>query len=346
MIDFPKSIKSILVTGGSGFIGGTLIRRLLTKTKFKIFNLDKLSYSSSFNHFQKKYLESNRYELLKVDLYNLEETKEAIKLSNPDLVFHLAAESHVDRSINDPKVFLESNIIGTFNLLEALIIHWENLSEIRKDSFRLLHVSTDEVFGMTEGDKCFSEKSPYNPRSPYSASKAGSDHLVRAWNKTYGLPTLITNSSNNFGPMQFPEKLIPVIITNGFQNKCIPIYGDGQNVRDWIYVEDHIDALIKVMLCGSIGDSYCIGAGEEKTNNEIVEIVCKFLDIYNSKNSPHIRLKKFVEDRKGHDQRYCIDSNKIMNDLKWRPKYEFNQALSMTVKWYIDNIDWFNLKSR
>ena len=342
MIPFSKNIKRILITGGSGFIGGMLVRKLLKETSIKIYNLDKLGYASNLNCFD-EYNDSNRYELLNVDLFSEVNTKKAIKISNPDLVFHLAAESHVDNSILGPSKFLESNIIGTFNLLEALLSHWQLMPESRKENFRMLHVSTDEVFGSTNDENIsFSEQTPYNPRSPYSATKAASDHLVRSWNNTYGLPTIITHSCNNFGPWQFPEKLIPVIISNAISNQSIPLYGTGKNVREWIYVEDHIDALIKVILKGKLANSYCIGSGNVKTNEEVVEIVCDLLDVYNKQNSPHIRFKKYVRDRQGHDQGYELDSTKINSELNWFPKFNFKEGMYLTIKWYLENLDWLN----
>jgi len=338
---FPENIKNILITGGSGFIGSTLVQRLLKETNCKIYNLDKLSYASYFRENNNNF-NSKRYELLKVDLANEEDTKNAVKISNPDLVFHLAAESHVDNSICSPKVFLESNIIGTYNLLEALRSYWELLTEKKKNSFKFLHVSTDEVFGSLENNELFTEESLYNPRSPYSATKAASDHLVRAWNNTYHIPILITNSCNNFGPRQFPEKLIPVIIKRAIAKEDIPIYGDGQNIREWLFVEDHIDALIKVMQKGKIGDTYCIGSKNLKTNEEIVELVCNSLDTYNIQNAPHIRFKSYIKDRAGHDRRYAIDSKKITEELQWKPKHDIIDGITITVKWYLNNLDWLN----
>ena len=336
---FPESIKRVLITGGAGFIGGTLVRRLLNKTKLTVFNLDKLGYASNLDQIN-NFSNLDRYKFLKIDLLNIEDTKEAIKLSNPDIVFHLAAESHVDRSISAPRNFLESNVIGTFNLLEALMPHWELIPSEKKTNFRLIHVSTDEVFGSLGRHGHFSEESPYSPNSPYSATKAASDHIVKSWHKTFGLPTIVTNSSNNFGAWQLPEKLIPLIIVNALSNKPFPIYGDGKNIRDWIYVEDHVDALLKVALNGRVGDSYCIGGSQEKSNNEIVELICKILDNYKKSNAPHSKLKFYVDDRLGHDKRYSIDNKKIREELKWLPKSNFIEALSYTVKWYIDNIDW------
>ena len=338
---FSQYLNRVLITGGSGFIGGTLIRRLLKNTKLNIFNLDKFGYASN-SEIHNQFNKLSRYKLLKVDLSNFEDTKMAIKVADPDIVFHLAAESHVDRSIAGPRIFLESNIIGTFNLLEALMPHWESLSMARKDNFRLIHVSTDEVFGTLGASGQFCEESQYSPNSPYSATKASSDHLVNSWHQTYGFPSIITNSSNNFGPWQLPEKLIPVIIINALLNKPIPIYGDGKNIRDWIYVEDHINALIKVALNGRIGDKYCIGGGQEKSNLEIVDLICKFLDYENKSNAPHSRLKLYVKDRLGHDKRYAINSKKIKEELNWKPKYDFSDAIISTIKWYTNNIDWCN----
>ena len=341
MIIFPVSVKRILVTGGSGFIGRILLRRLLKETNLKVYNLDKCGYASDLDILNLNF-DFKRLQTLKIDLSNSDDTKKAIDFIDPDIVFHLAAESHVDRSILGPRTFLESNIIGTFNLLEALSTHWQSLSLARKKNFKLLHVSTDEVFGSLEPKGFFSENSSYDPRSPYSATKAASDHLVKAWNKTYGIPILITNCGNNFGPGQFPEKLIPVIINNAINNKKIPIYGDGKNVRDWIYVEDHIDALLRVVLRGSVGESYCIGAGVQKSNNEIVELICDLLDKQNTFNAPHNRFKSYIKDRPGHDSRYAIDYKKISDNLKWKPKYNFENALELTIRWYLKNVDWCN----
>ena len=345
MIKFPESTKNILVTGGCGFIGGALIRRLLEGTKLKIFNLDKIGYASNL-YLPKQTSEdissqTNRYQLLKVNLSDKKATQDAIKLVSPDIVFHLAAESHVDKSISGPEIFIKSNIIGTFNLLESLREYWEFLPSKRKNNFLILHISTDEVFGSLGEDGLFSEESPYNPRSPYSASKASSDHLVKSWYYTYGLPSIITNCSNNYGPRQFPEKLIPLVILNSISNKEFPIYGDGKNIRDWIYVEDHIDALLKIITKGKVGSSYCIGGNEEKTNDEIVEIICKLLDKYHQVGSPHIKLKKYIKDRPGHDRRYGVDTKKIIDELGWKPKYKFEEGIAITIKWYLKNIDWF-----
>ena len=344
MSNLTKTKKNILVTGGCGFIGGTLIRRLLKETSFTIYNLDKIGYASNLDVLNLRkdglYNYSERYHLIKANLASREETQCIINTILPDIVFHLAAESHVDKSISGPFTFLESNIIGTFNLLESLRTYWELLPITKKDNFRMLHISTDEVFGSLGKNGLFSETSKYDPRSPYSASKASSDHLVKAWQYTYGLPTIVTNCSNNYGPWQYPEKLIPITILKAISNKRIPVYGDGKNIRDWIYVEDHVDALLKLMLEGRVGSSYCIGASQEKTNNEVVDLICKLLDNHLEINSPHIRLKKYVKDRPGHDKRYALNSSKIKDEIKWTPKYTFEEGIELTVDWYLKNIDW------
>ena len=337
-LNIEKEKLRILVTGGAGFIGSWLIKKLLDTTPSKIFNLDKLSYASDLTLINKSINSANHY-LLNVDLINKRELKIAIKRSNPDIIFHLAAESHVDRSINDSTPFIESNIIGTFNILEIAKEHWQNLDKERRDKFRFLHVSTDEVFGSLGEKGSFNEKTAYDPRSPYSASKASSDHLTSAWFHTYNFPVIRTNCSNNFGPYQYPEKLIPLIITKALQNKEIPIYGDGKNIRDWLYVEDHIEALLLIINNGVIGKNYCIGGNNEKTNIEIVTKICNKLDeIY--KISSHKNLIKFVEDRPGHDRRYAIDSSLIKKELNWEASYNFEEALESTIEWYIKNNDW------
>ena len=337
-LNIKKEKLRILVTGGAGFIGSWLIKKLLDTTPSKIFNLDKLSYASDLTLINSSKNIANHH-LLNVDLINKRELKIAIKKSNPDIIFHLAAESHVDRSINDSTPFIESNIIGTFNILEIAKEHWQNLDKERGDKFRFLHVSTDEVFGSLGEKGRFNEKTAYDPRSPYSASKASSDHLTSAWFHTYNFPVIRTNCSNNFGPYQYPEKLIPLIITKALQNKEIPIYGDGKNIRDWLYVEDHIEALLLIINNGVIGKNYCIGGNNEKTNIEIVTKICNKLDeIY--KISSHKNLIKFVEDRPGHDRRYSIDSSLIKKELNWEASYNFEEALESTIEWYIKNNDW------
>ena len=335
----------VLITGGAGFIGGALVRRLLNSYKCKIFNLDKFGYASDLSGINNLIAQlgpefNARHQLLKIDLFNKEDTFKAVRVANPDLVIHLAAESHVDRSIDAPGDFLDSNVLGTFNLLQAVRSHWDDLSESRKQNFRFHHVSTDEVFGSLGNKGSFSEETAYNPRSPYSASKAASDHLVIAWHHTYGLPIVLTNCSNNFGPWQFPEKLIPVVILKALEGKSIPIYGDGANVRDWLYVEDHVDALILAFTKGSIGSSYCIGGFGERTNKQVVESICTILDKIVPKNNSYSSLVKYVSDRPGHDRRYAIDSSLIRKELGWQPKYEFSKGIEKTIDWYLANQKW------
>ena len=332
----------ILITGGYGFIGGNLIRTLLLDTSNLIFNIDKLSYASDSKKIEilPRKLLSDRYIFRKCDLIDLSETYKAVKESDPDLVMHLAAESHVDRSIESPINFVQSNILGTFNLLEAVKEHWQSLPLYRKNTFRFHHISTDEVFGSLDSIGKFNENTPYDPRSPYAASKASSDHLVRAWHHTFGLPVLITNCSNNYGPWQFPEKLIPNVILKALNNSQIPIYGDGSNIRDWLYVDDHISALILVAMEGQIGETYCIGGAEEKSNLEVAYAICKCLNKLLPRKKEYEKLISFVEDRPGHDQRYSIDSTNINNLLGWKPRYTFNEGIIKTIKWYIDNLDW------
>ena len=344
--DYPGKPK-ILITGGGGFIGGAVIRKLLKESNCIIYNLDKMGYASDLTSIENVLINLNiekdtRHKLLKTDLSNYEETVSAVKYSDPDLIMHLAAESHVDRSIAGPGEFIKSNIIGTFNLLEAAKVHYEKLSFERKNLFKFHHISTDEVFGTLGEDGKFNEDSKYDPRSPYSASKASSDHLVASWHHTFGLPTLITNCSNNYGPWQYPEKLIPKIIINALRNSKIPIYGDGKNIRDWLYVEDHAEALIEVLNRGEIGQKYCIGGNEERNNNEIAEIVCNHLDIIHPRNNSYKNLISHVEDRKGHDFRYAINANKIKKSLNWEPKFSFQEGIENTINWYLKNKSWFS----
>ncbi len=340
-IIFKNKKLKILITGGAGFIGGCLVKKLLDHSDATIFNLDKLTYASDLSQVNKS-LNLKRHNLLKVDLVNYEQLKKALNKSDPDLIFHLAAESHVDRSIDNSKPFIESNIIGTFNILELAKIHWQNLSEKRRENFRFIHVSTDEVFGSLGLEGTFNEKTAYDPRSPYSASKASSDHLANAWFHTYNFPIIKTNCSNNFGPYQFPEKLIPLIIIKALNNEIIPIYGDGENIRDWLYVEDHVNALLLAANKGVIGNSYCIGGNNEKTNLEIVNCICEILDKKLPKEKSYKRLIRFVEDRPGHDKRYAIDSAFIRKELGWKPNFNFKESLNLTVEWYLKNKDWIN----
>ena len=338
---------NILITGGSGFIGGSLIRKLLKKENLKIFNLDKMGYASDETGIKSiiasnPELYSKKYTLIKADLSNKKEVDRAIEKSDPDMVMNLAAESHVDRSIDGPRIFIESNILGTFNLLDSIRNHWQSLEPSRKKLFKFHHISTDEVFGSLGNDGKFSEITAYDPRSPYSASKASSDHLVRAWYHTFGLPIIITNCSNNFGPWQFPEKLIPLTIIKALRFEPIPIYGDGKNIRDWLFVEDHIDALLVALEKGKIGESYCIGGFGEKTNQEVVLRICKIMDNLIKSKKPHSSLIKYVLDRPGHDRRYAIDPSKIVSSLGWKPKISFESALENTVVWYLENQSWWS----
>lgn len=337
----------VLVTGGAGFIGGALVRRLLAQSNALVFNLDKLGYASDLTSIEQQLVALGplastpagecRHQLLRVDLANAEATAEAVRAADPDLVLHLAAESHVDRSIEGPAAFIDSNVSGTFHLLQAVRAHWEQLPGERRERFRFHHISTDEVFGSLGPTGRFSETTPYDPRSPYSASKAASDHLVRAWHHTYGLPVVLTNCSNNYGPWQFPEKLIPVVILKAAAGEPIPLYGDGGNVRDWLYVDDHVEALLLAATRGRLGESYCIGGYGERTNKQVVEAICALMDQLQPAGSPHSRLITPVPDRPGHDRRYAIDPGKITAELGWRPRYSFEQGLEACVGWYLDH---------
>ncbi len=336
---------NIIVTGGAGFIGSAVIRHILQYSDDNILNIDKLTYAgnlASLGSFQ----ENERYQFQHIDICNKEAITTAVLAFKPDAIMHLAAESHVDRSIDGPADFIQTNIIGTYNLLEASKEYWLALPDNVKNNFRFHHVSTDEVYGDLEGpNDLFTEQTSYQPSSPYSASKASSDHLVRAWQRTYGLPTVITNCSNNYGPFHFPEKLIPLVIINALQGKALPIYGTGQQIRDWLYVEDHAEALVTVIKHAEIGQTYNIGGHNEKTNLEVVESICDILNKVISDKPAGINdfksLITFVEDRPGHDLRYAIDASKVKHDLNWTPKETFATGLKKTVDWYLQNKDWW-----
>jgi len=346
------SAQRVLVTGGAGFIGGAVVRRLLRASDATVFNLDKFGYASDVSGIEALMAElagqgratgadgQPRHQLLRVDLVDAEATAAAVRQADPDWVLHLAAESHVDRSIEGPAAFLESNVLGTFQLLQAVRSHWEQLSLQRQERFRLLHISTDEVFGSLGATGRFSEATAYDPRSPYSASKAASDHLVRAWHHTYGLPVVLTNCSNNYGPWQFPEKLIPVVILKAAAGEPIPLYGDGGNVRDWLFVEDHVDALLLALSQGELGRSYCVGGHGERNNRQVVEAICTLLDQRLPQGAPHNRLITTVADRPGHDRRYAIDPTRISSELGCTPRHDFEAGLSATVDWYLAQRGW------
>ena len=335
----------ILITGGAGFIGSAVIRHILDTTDDQVVTIDALTYAGNLDSLESvKHNKNYSFEL--VDICDLKKLQLAFEKHKPDLIMHLAAESHVDRSITGPKDFIQTNIIGTFNLLQVSLDYYQNLSSVEKEKFRFHHVSTDEVYGDLHGtEDLFTEETSYAPSSPYSASKASSDHLVRAWWRTYGLPVLITNCSNNYGPYHFPEKLIPHIILNALSGKPLPIYGDGNQVRDWLYVEDHARALFKVIKEGDIGETYNIGGHNEKKNIEVVNAICELLEelapVKPKNIDKYIDLITFVKDRAGHDVRYAIDAGKIERELAWKPIESFETRLRKTVLWYINNTQWW-----
>ncbi len=331
----------IIVTGGAGFIGVNLCR-MLVKLGFDVTVIDKLTYAGNIVSLND--LSGNQnFRLVQADICQRELVTAVFNKYNPDAVMHLAAESHVDNSITGPEQFVRTNVNGTYQILESAHSYWKGLSGKSKDKFRFIHVSTDEVFGsLTSKDAPFTETTPYNPRSPYSATKAASDHLARAWMETFRLPVIVTNCSNNYGPYQFPEKLIPVIIIKSLNNQAIPIYGSGENVRDWLYVEDHCSALLSVMLNGVPGETYCIGGNNELRNLDIANMICSCLDKIKPRNdgAPYSNLIKMVSDRPGHDFRYAINSRKIQRDLNWEPKEKLETGINKTVNWYIENLEW------
>lgn len=336
----------ILITGGAGFIGSAVIRHIVENTKDSVINLDKLTYAGNLESL--KLVEDNsRYIFEQVDVCNRAELDRVFNSHKPNAVMHLAAESHVDRSITGPAEFIQTNIVGTYNLLEAAREYWNTLNDDDKKSFRFHHISTDEVYGdlphpdEQEGDlPLFTEETSYAPSSPYSASKASSDHLVRAWLRTYGFPTIVTNCSNNYGPYHFPEKLIPLVILNALEGKDLPIYGKGDQIRDWLYVEDHARALYKVVTEGVVGETYNIGGHNEKQNIEVVQTICSILDTLVPKATKYADQITYVTDRPGHDRRYAIDSSKMSEELNWTPVETFETGLRKTIEWYLSNQQW------
>jgi dTDP-glucose 4,6-dehydratase len=336
----------ILVTGGAGFIGSAVVRHIIENTTDAVINLDKLTYAGNLASLR-SVAGNNRYTFEQVDICNREALDRVFKSHKPDAVMHLAAESHVDRSITGPAEFIQTNIVGTYNLLETAREYWHTLNDEDKKSFRFHHISTDEVYGdlphpdEQEGDlPLFTEETSYEPSSPYSASKASSDHLVRAWLRTYGLPTIVTNCSNNYGPYHFPEKLIPLVILNALDGKQLPIYGKGDQIRDWLYVEDHARALYKVVTEGVVGETYNIGGHNEKQNIDVVKTICSILDELVPKQAKYSEQITFVSDRPGHDRRYAIDSSKMQAELEWVPEETFETGLRKTVQWYLENHEW------
>ena len=338
-----SSLKKILVTGGYGFIGSNFIRMLLTEDASElVINYDKQTYAGNPENLGD--LENHRaYQLIKADICDQESIARTLSDYEVDAIVNFAAESHVDRSIDGPEPFVQTNVVGTLRLLEATKAYLQDSGSAKKDSFRFLHVSTDEVYGsLKQEDPPFSEATSYSPNSPYSASKASADHLVRSYFHTFGLPTLTTNCSNNYGPYQFPEKLIPLMILNACEGKPLPIYGDGSNIRDWLFVDDHCAGILRVLKEGRVGETYCIGGASEKTNLEVIDTLCAILDKKNPEGAPHQNLKTFVKDRPGHDQRYAIDFSKIKDELGWQPTYSFEEGMEKTVDWYLNHQEWCN----
>jgi dTDP-glucose 4,6-dehydratase len=334
--------KRILVTGGAGFIGSALVRHLTAETPHRVLSLDKMTYAASRASLSAADA-TGRHELIEADICDLAAVRGVVAAFQPDIITHLAAESHVDRSIDGPGAFIQTNVVGTYIMLQAALEHWRGLDGAHKDAFRFHHISTDEVFGSLGAEGFFTEETRYDPRSPYSASKASSDHLVRAWSHTYGLPVLVTNCSNNYGPHHFPEKLIPLMIIKCLRGEPLPVYGQGDNVRDWLHVEDHVRALQAVFERGRPGETYAIGGGAEMTNLAVVEAICEVLDGMQpaANGQSYARLISFVQDRPGHDHRYAIDAGKITRELGWRPRETFASGLEKTVRWYLDNRAWW-----
>ena len=336
---------NFLITGGAGFIGSAVIHYLIQKTEHQMLNLDKLTYAGNLQSLE-QIADNKRYQFVQGDVCNASPLDDLFSRFQPDVVMHLAAESHVDRSIDGPAGFIQSNIVGTYTLLEVSRAYWSGLSGEKQDQFRFHHISTDEVYGSLGEEGLFTESSVYDPSSPYSASKASSDHLVRAWHRTYGLPVLVTNCSNNYGPRQFPEKLIPLFMLNALEGKPLPLYGNGQQVRDWLYVDDHAAALYRVVQQGEVGQTYNIGGHNEKANLEVVHALCDILDRVRPEHpgqiSSYRELITYVADRPGHDERYAIDASKIGDELGWFSQETFETGLEKTVHWYLDNEQWWS----
>jgi len=336
------SIRRYLITGGAGFIGSALVRRLCARSDAIVLNIDKLTYAGSTSSLV-SVTGNSRYHFLQADIADYSTIKKAVDEFSPDVVMNLAAESHVDRSIDSPADFIGTNIVGVYTLLQATLEYWRTLPSDSQSKFRFHHISTDEVYGSLGSEGLFSETTPYSPRSPYSSSKAASDHLARAWHHTYGLPVIVTNCSNNYGPFQFPEKLIPLLLLNALDEKPLPIYGTGDNIRDWLFVEDHVDALLLAVSKGGPGETYNIGGRNERTNLQVVENLVQLLDeLQPRKNgNSYSELIHFVEDRAGHDKRYAIDAGKIESELGWRARENFESGLRKTVNWYLANDCWW-----
>ena len=332
----------VLVTGGAGFIGSAVVRHIIKNTQDEVLNIDKLTYAGNLESLA-EVDQDPKYQFAQIDICDAEALTQAFLTFQPNLIMHLAAESHVDRSIDGPAEFITTNIVGTYTLLEVARKYWTQLNEQEKQQFRFHHISTDEVYGDLDGtDDLFTETTSYAPSSPYSASKASSDHLVRAWHRTYNFPVIVTNCSNNYGPYHFPEKLIPLVILNALDGKPLPVYGKGNQIRDWLYVEDHARALYKVVTEGEIGETYNIGGHNEKQNIEVVKTICKILDELKpqANDEAYDKLITFVKDRPGHDLRYAIDASKIANELGWKPKETFETGIRKTVEWYLNNMEW------
>ncbi|HVX99181.1 MAG TPA: dTDP-glucose 4,6-dehydratase [Pseudorhodoplanes sp.] len=332
--------KRYLVTGGAGFIGSAVCRHLINETPHHVLVVDKLTYAGNLASLA-PISGHARFRFLKADIADAEAMENVLREFKPDVLMHLAAESHVDRSIDRPADFIHTNVVGTFVLLEAAYRYWCKSLQARADAFRFLHVSTDEVFGSLGGDGLFDESSPYRPNSPYAASKAASDHFARAWHRTFGLPVVVSNCSNNYGPYQFPEKFIPLVILNALQERPIPIYGRGDNVRDWLHVEDHARALVLIAERGEVGATYIVGGGNERTNVEMARDLCRLIDELAPAARPRDRLIQFVDDRPGHDLRYAVDSGRIRQELDWAPREDLQGGLRKTVSWYIRNEAWW-----